>query len=110
MAAGCTQQGATEDVEPPQQQQVDTTTATPMPPVPELTTAPPLHDTSMAKRITVEDARAAIERGEALLVDVRTAESYAIEHARTAMSLPENDLMARANELPRDKLIITYCT
>ena len=33
-----TQQGATEDVEPPEQQQVDTTTATPMPPVPELTT------------------------------------------------------------------------
>jgi hypothetical protein len=108
IAAGCAQKDVTEDVAPPPSQQVDT--STPVPQIPELTTTPPLHETSMARRITVEEARAAVERGEAVLVDVRTAESYAIEHARTAMSLPENDLMARANELPRDKLIITYCT
>jgi hypothetical protein len=108
IAAGCAQKSGTENVAPPLQQ-VDT--ATPVPPMPELTTAPPLHvETSLARRITVEEAKAAVDRGEAVLVDVRTAEAYAIEHARGAVSLPEEDLVARANALPREKLIITYCT
>src|SRR5688572_3451907 len=107
IAAGCAQQNGTENVMPPQQQ-VDT--ATPVPPMPELTTAPPLHETSMARRITVEEARAAVDRGEALLVDVRTEGAYALEHARGAVSIPEDDLPARVNTLPPEKLIITYCT
>jgi 3-mercaptopyruvate sulfurtransferase SseA len=63
-----------------------------------------------ARRVTIADAREALAKGTAVLVDVRGAESYAAEHAKGALSLPVNEVAARASELPKDKLIITYCT
>lgn len=63
-----------------------------------------------ARRVTVTDAREALAKGTAVLVDVRGAESYAAEHAKGALSIPVNEVAARASELPKDKLIITYCT
>lgn len=63
-----------------------------------------------ARRIPVEEARKALTEGTAVLVDVRAAEAYRAEHAKGAISLPFNEVAARAGELPKDKLIITYCT
>jgi len=63
-----------------------------------------------ARRITAAEAREAIEKGTAVLVDVRAKESYDIEHAQGAILLPVYEIPTRANELPKDKLIITYCT
>jgi len=63
-----------------------------------------------APRITAAEARQAIEKGTAVLVDVRAKESYDIEHAQGAILLPVYEIPTRANELPKDKLIITYCT
>lgn len=63
-----------------------------------------------ARRVTVADAREALAKGTAVLVDVRGAESYAAEHAKGAVSIPVSEVAARASELPKDKLIITYCT
>ncbi|MCC7117404.1 MAG: rhodanese-like domain-containing protein [Anaerolineales bacterium] len=63
-------------------------------------------------RIKVEDAKAAVDAGQAVIVDVRSVEAYQAEHARGAINLPlalfENDL---ANlPLEKDQWIITYCT
>jgi 3-mercaptopyruvate sulfurtransferase SseA len=63
-----------------------------------------------ARRITVDEARKALTEGTAVLVDVRAAEAYQSEHAKGALSIPLDDVAARAGELPKDKLIITYCT
>lgn len=63
-----------------------------------------------ARRISVADAREALAKGTAVLVDVRAAESYAAGHAKGAVSIPVDQVAARASELPKDKLIITYCT
>lgn len=63
-----------------------------------------------ARRITSEEARDAVAKGTAVLVDVRGAESYKEEHAKGALSIPVHEVAARASELPKDKLIITYCT
>lgn len=63
-----------------------------------------------ARRINAADAREALTQGTAVLVDVRGAESYREEHAKGALSIPVNEIAARASELPKDKLIITYCT
>jgi hypothetical protein len=63
-----------------------------------------------ARRITFAEAREALAKGTAVLVDVRGAESYVAEHAKDALSIPVNEIAARASELPKDKLIITYCT
>lgn len=63
-------------------------------------------------RITVSDAKAALDSGAAILVDVRSAESFAIAHAEGAMSIPlvnfEDDIENLS--LEKSKWIITYCT
>lgn len=63
-----------------------------------------------ARRIPVDEARKALAQGTAVLVDVRAAEVYQAEHAKGALSIPLTEIAARAEELPKDKLIITYCT
>jgi Rhodanese-like domain len=70
--------------------------------------APPPHPE--ASRISVAEAREALAKGTAVLVDVRGADVYKAEHAKGALSIPLNEVSARASELPKDKLIITYCT
>lgn len=63
-----------------------------------------------AQRISVAEAREALAKGTAVLVDVRGAGAYQAEHAKGALSIPLSDVAGRAGELPKDKLIITYCT
>ena len=62
------------------------------------------------RRITVAEASKAIERGLAIVVDVRSVESYNAGHVKGARSIPLNDVASRVQELPRDKMIITYCS
>jgi 3-mercaptopyruvate sulfurtransferase SseA len=84
---------------------------TPQPPVPETAQMQPSGDPlDAARRISAAEARQAVEKGQAVLVDVRPRESYAAEHAQGALTLPLAELPTRAGELPKDKLIITYCT
>ena len=61
------------------------------------------------RRITVTEARQAMESGGALMVDVRGAAEYNRGHIKGSMLLPKAEIAARAKELPRDRLIITYC-
>ncbi len=63
-----------------------------------------------APRISVADAKEAIDAGKAVLVDVRSAMNYQQEHAKGAISLPTHEVAARMSELPKDKQIITNCT
>jgi 3-mercaptopyruvate sulfurtransferase SseA len=63
-------------------------------------------------RVTIEEAKSAFEDGKAIIVDVRSAESYATGHAAGAISIPltefENNI---ANlSLDKDQWIITSCT
>ena len=75
---------------------------------PAATPAVPTQET--ARRIPVAEARQALAKGEAVLVDVRPKEAYAASHADGALSIPLSDIGSRAGELPKDKLVITYCT
>ena len=61
-------------------------------------------------RIGVEESQAKQEQGQAILVDVRSTESFQKSHASGAISVPEAEIGDRMNELPRDKEIILYCT
>ncbi|HVF88279.1 MAG TPA: rhodanese-like domain-containing protein [Pyrinomonadaceae bacterium] len=61
------------------------------------------------RRITVADLQSALEKGEAVIVDVRSESSYAAGHIKGARVIPEDQITRRADELPRDKLIVTYC-
>lgn len=81
---------------------------TPKAPAPAEAPAAATQDT--ARRIPAAEARQALAKGEAVLVDVRPKESYDASHAQGAISLPLSDLGSRAGELPKNKLVITYCT
>jgi 3-mercaptopyruvate sulfurtransferase SseA len=70
----------------------------------------PADPLAAAPRISGEEARQALAKGEAVLVDVRAKEAYDAGHAKGAISLPLSDLSTRMGELPKDKLVITYCT
>lgn len=73
-------------------------------------TTPTTDGPAAARRVSGEEARQAVAKGEAVLVDVRSKGAYEAGHAKGAISLPLSDLSSRAGELPKDKLIITYCT
>jgi len=61
------------------------------------------------RRITPQEAFAAVEKGKAVIVDVRGEDSYNAGHIKGARLFPINDIGSRTSELPRDKMIITYC-
>ena len=63
-------------------------------------------------RVTVEDAKAALDSGEAIIVDVRSAEAYAEGHVTDAISVPLGEFENNIANVPLDKnqWIITYCT
>ena len=62
------------------------------------------------ERVSISDARVAVERGEAVFVDVRQAGQYQAGHIAGALSLPEADIPTRGSSLPKGKKIITYCS
>ena len=84
---------------------------------PATTTNPPVAATNAQatpaadspRRITVEEARAAFEKGEAVFVDVRGEDAYRQGHIRGALSVPPGTAAQHAGKLPKNKLIITYC-
>lgn len=63
-------------------------------------------------RVTVEEAKSALDSGKAVLVDVRSVEAYAEGHAVGAMSIPLSQFEVNIEKLSLDKnqWIITYCT
>jgi rhodanese-related sulfurtransferase len=62
------------------------------------------------RRVTPAEARALVAEGKAIIVDVRGEESYKFGHIKGARWINLNDIGSRAGELPRDKMIITYCS
>ena len=72
--------------------------------------APPAqaaHDDGVT-RIAPVEAHELIEKGKAIIVDVRSESSYRVGHVQGALWMP--DVASRTKELPRDKMIITYCS
>lgn len=65
--------------------------------------------TDAARRITIDEARAAWEKNKdsIIFVDTRTADAYKASHIKGAILL--NDFLNRSG-VPKDRMIITYCT
>jgi predicted small secreted protein len=62
------------------------------------------------KRVTATELRDALEKGTAIVVDVRGAVSYQQNHIKGSISIPLDEVGTRVSELPRDKMIVTYCS
>lgn len=78
----------------------------PTTPVPGLTEDP----FAAVPRVSVLDAKTALDQGTAVFVDVRGAAFYERGHIPGALSIPLEELPARQAELNRADWIITYCT
>ena len=61
-------------------------------------------------RITPLEARAAQEKGTAIIVDVRNDQVYQVGHIKGAILIPFNAVANHLDKLPRNKMIITYCS
>jgi rhodanese-related sulfurtransferase len=59
--------------------------------------------------VTADELAERLERGRAVLVDVRPGLEYAAGHIAGARSIPIDVLEARLDELPRAREIIAYC-
>ncbi len=49
-------------------------------------------------------------KNNALLIDVRSKESYVKEHIKGAINIPVNEIENRLNEIPKDRPVVVYCT
>jgi 3-mercaptopyruvate sulfurtransferase SseA len=72
--------------------------------------APPAQTTPHdgVTRITPAEAHDLTAKGKAVIVDVRTEESFRAGHIKGALWM--QDIAKRVKELPRNKMIITYCS
>jgi 3-mercaptopyruvate sulfurtransferase SseA len=73
------------------------------------TAKPAAQNPGDSRRVSIEETQKAVEAGTALIVDVRDAAAYKTSHIKGAKSIPLAQFDQRAGELPKDKLIITYC-
>ena len=62
------------------------------------------------KRVTTVELRDALAKGTAIVVDVRGATVYQQSHIKDSISIPLEQTAAHLRELPRDKMIVTYCS
>jgi hypothetical protein len=62
------------------------------------------------RRITTVELRDALDKGTAIVIDTRPVESYKQSHIKGSISVPLDQVASRVNELPRDKMIVAYCS
>jgi 3-mercaptopyruvate sulfurtransferase SseA len=63
-----------------------------------------------ARRVTADELDTMIKNGQAIVVDVRNQASYDLGHIPGAKLIPAGEILNHLNELPRDKMIVTYCS
>ncbi len=63
-----------------------------------------------ARRITVNEAKELLDKGKAVVIDVRNQATYDQAHIHGAKLIPAGEILNHVDELPRDKTIITYCS
>jgi 3-mercaptopyruvate sulfurtransferase SseA len=83
----------------------------PVAPAPGQSTAPaPAPPSDGARRVTVNELKGLLDRNEAVVIDVRNQSSYDAGHIRGSKLIPEAEISNHLDELPKNKLIVTYCS
>ncbi len=62
------------------------------------------------RRITTVELKNLIDKGQAVVVDVRGDAAWEEGHIHGARHITTDKILAEADDLPRDKTIVTYCT
>lgn len=68
------------------------------------------HQGDGVERVTTAELEKLLKEGKAIVVDVRSQAMYDLGHIAGAKLIPLPEFEARAKELPRDKMIVTYCS
>jgi hypothetical protein len=73
--------------------------------------SPPQNAEDKVPRVKVDEAKKLIAEGKAIIIDVRGADAYKLSHIKGALDLPLTKLdTGEIKDLPKDKLIIAYCS
>ncbi len=70
--------------------------------------APPPADN--ARRITPAELKSEIAKNDVMIVDVRGEAAYKQGHIKGSKLIPSNEILSHLDELPKNKLIVTYCS
>jgi 3-mercaptopyruvate sulfurtransferase SseA len=70
----------------------------------------PLPPGDNTRRITPEELKEEIAKDDVVIIDVRGESAYKIGHIKGSRQIPATEILAHVDELPRDKLIATYCS
>jgi 3-mercaptopyruvate sulfurtransferase SseA len=76
-------------------------------------TQTPANDTGYpdgATRITIPDLQEKIKKNEVFIIDVRNQASFDAGHIPGSRLIPSGEVLNHVDELPKDKLIVTYCS
>ncbi|MBI2940242.1 MAG: rhodanese-like domain-containing protein [Chloroflexi bacterium] len=60
--------------------------------------------------MSLQQARAHFDAGDAVFVDTRSREDFERSQVPGAVAMPVAEVPRRYQELPRDRLIVFYCT
>ena len=71
---------------------------------------PPNTPRDGAPRITTVELNEALSSGRAIVVDVRNDAAFKTAHIKGAILIPSSEVDKHLTELPRDKMIVTYCS
>ena len=63
-----------------------------------------------ARRVTTAELKDLLAKNQAVVIDVRNEASYNAGHISGARLIPEAEVVNHVNDLPKDKLIVTYCS
>jgi 3-mercaptopyruvate sulfurtransferase SseA len=66
--------------------------------------------TDGVRRVTVAELKDMLARNEAVVIDVRNQASYDAGHIRGSKLIPEAEVVDHIDELPKNQLIVTYCS
>jgi 3-mercaptopyruvate sulfurtransferase SseA len=63
-----------------------------------------------ARRITAQELYELYRQDKVLIIDTRNEAAFKESRIKGAILIPAGDFEAKADELPRDKMIVAYCT
>lgn len=72
--------------------------------------AAPVQPGDNARRITPAEVKDEIAKNDVVIIDVRGEAAYKVGHIKGSRLIPSTEILAHVDELPRDKLIVTYCS
>ncbi len=63
-----------------------------------------------ARRIKAAELHELWEKGNVVIIDTRSEAAYKDEHIKGSISVPAGTVLSKLDELPKNKMIVAYCT